>query len=859
MSEASLTRVGLPPNEQVIMCDRGFGNKTSMPAERGDASRYAPGLGRTSGINASLDIEAVTAPCGKQMGRFAMTQDDVGDTFFNYPLHTDADELSGEFEFEFVATAAGTGGNVETFSLRTDSGDVRLRWIADQDGDAHAGWRVVYNNEGNQSKTKTFDAAGPSNTGGEHSFRFVYTASSNPDTTDDGTLVVYMGANGESILDREAKGGIIASFTGWTKVVDISHANGPITDIRTQWGETAATGTNLSNTTGSGVYYRYLALYQTEDVPCTITETTQSWLTMHHLLVEKADIEWDATANSGEGGWDVRFGINWPDYLFDGSAIRRARIRVWTDYSDLGDNGEATFSDGGYVDFTADSEGYYRKLLTVSGLPADTPFWYDIAVQGDAGAEATWFYNSTDSAADVHGCLRTPQKPKVESTAKPNVRVTSCGEQTRWGPNEFTVDGSTIPVGSTGGARTEFRAGLGDLTYMDEANGFNKGGTAKEGAETAQQMVDTISQFMHSYSWQRAARCTLLRWVGDDHDRTSNDAGMPELLEENGLSWNRDRNGTNSAAWSDNAWSKRGVGANNPDYLFPCSIDDSGDEYQITPRALAVILLDVNRRWIQDTQPSSSGDYRFDPSSIDLYGDNQGVSTDTFDADDSQFSYLDMGCVRYLFLDTRLFMNRSNLSAGTLLGPAKTWVKSVISDSTLPGLVFMLPGYLYNVGPSATLKQNDNYATSDEVNFDAEREEVFVTTVDANTSIKWTANGCGDHHFVSIDDGSSEVSAKHRWQIGAGGMQAIRQEPDNIDSTGMLLLTDGSDAGGDLTSSDTVRTHVAFQVTNEKTGATTITANRVAEGGLEPLGLGSYSLPGLLEYQSRDRSRARGR
>ena len=839
MSESSLTRVGLPPNEQVIMCDRGFGNKTSMPANRGDSSRYAPGLGR--GGN-SLDIEAVTAPCGKQMGRFAMTANTSGDTFFNYPLHTDADDLSGEFEIEVVAATAGGTGNLEVLKLRTDDGDISLRWIVSQDGDAHAGWRVVYNNAGNQSKTATFDAAGPDNTGGEHSFRFVYSASSNPDTTDDGSLVVYMGSNGESILDREAKGGTIAPFTGWTKVVDIAHANGPITDIRTQWVDTDA---GISNTTGSGVYYRYLALYQTESVPCSITETTQSWLTMQHLLNEKADIEWDATANSGEGGWDVRFGINWPDYLFDGSAIRRARIRVWTDYADLGDNGEATFNDDGYVDFTADSEGYYRKVLKVSGLPADTPFWYDIAVQGDAGAEATWFYNSTDSAADVHGCYRTPQKPGIASTVPPNIRVTSCGEQTRWGPNEFTYDGANIPVGSTGGARTEFRAGLGDWAYMDEANGFNKGGSAKEGAETAQQMKDTLSQFSHSYSVQRANRCVFMRWVGDDHDRTVNDAGMTELLEENGLSWNRDRNGTNSSAWGDNVWSKRGIGANNPDYLFPCAIDDSGDEYQITPRALAVILLSVSRQWFQDTLPSSTSDYRFDPSSIDLYGDNQGVSTDTFDADDSQFTYLDMGCVRYLFLDTRLFMNRSNLSAGTLLGGAKTWVKSAISDSTIPGLVFMLPGYLYGVGESATLKVNDNYPTSDEVDFDDEREEVFVTTVDANASIKWTANGSGDHHFGSIDNGSDEVSAKHRWQIGAGGMQAIRQEPDNIDSTGFLLLTDGSDAGGDLTSSDTVRTYFSYQVTNELTGATTISASRVAEGGLEPLGLGSYSLPGV--------------
>jgi len=208
-------------------------------------------------------------------------------------------------------------------------------------------------------------------------------------------------------------------------------------------------------------------------------------------------------------------------------------------------------------------------------------------------------------------------------------------------------------------------------------------------------------------------------------------------------------------------------------------------------------------------------------------------------------------------------MNRSNLSAGTLLGPAKTWVKSAISDSTLPGLIFMLPGYLYNVGDAATLKVNDNYPTSDEVNFDAERTEVFVTTVDANSTINWTANGSGDHHFVSIDDGSSEVSSKHRWQIGAGGMQAIRQNPANIDSTGMLLLSDGSDSGLDLPTDTpdgaTVRTYVSYQVTNEKTGATTISASRVAEGGLEPLGLGSYNIAGVSGNRSRDRSRARGR
>ena len=119
MAEAALTRVGLPPNEQVIMCDRGFGNKTSMPANRGDSSRYAPGLGR--GGN-SLDIEAVTAPCGKQMGRFAMTANTSGDTFFNYPLHTDADDLSGEFEIEVVAATAGGTGNLEVFKLRTDDG-----------------------------------------------------------------------------------------------------------------------------------------------------------------------------------------------------------------------------------------------------------------------------------------------------------------------------------------------------------------------------------------------------------------------------------------------------------------------------------------------------------------------------------------------------------------------------------------------------------------------------------------------------------------------------------------------------------------------------------------------------------------
>lgn len=835
MAESDLKRYGLPPNEQIIMCDRPFANQSSVAADRGGSSRYSPGRGASTH---TIEVNVATAPCGKKMGRFAVTQGQTGVTYFNYPLHTEASSLSGEFEAEFVAATAGGTGNVETFVLRTDYGDIALRWIVSQDGDAHAGWRVVYNNAVSQTQTKTFDAAGPSNTGGEHSYRFAYTASSDPDNVADGSFVMYISGNGESILDREAKGGTIAGTVTWTKVIDISHANGPITNIRPQWDDTDA---GISNTSNSGMYFRYLALYQTESVPCTITDTTQSWLTMHHYLAEKADFEWDSTANAGAGGWDIKVGINWPDYLFDGSTTRSARLRYWTDYSDLGDNGAASFSDGSWTAFTADAYGYHRDVLVISGVPADTPIWWDIAMQGrGSGDSGVWFYNSTNSPADVHGCYRTPQKPGDASTTPPRVRVSSCFNEKRWGPNEFTIDGATVPVDATGGSRCEFRAFLGDWTYMDETE-FSKSSVAKEGAETVTQMKDTIFQLTHSYSVQRANNKVFMRYVGDDHDRSCNDASLLALREEDGTAWNRDRNGTNSGAWSDNVWGKRGVGASNGDYLFPCAIEDDDDEYQIVPRSLAAALMSVARELFHDTLPSDAGSFRYDPSGVDLYGANQGVSTDKLDSNDSQFSYVDMGKVRYLFLDTRLFMDRSNTSAGTLLGAAKTWVESVISGSTLPGLVFCLPGYVQGVGSGASLKVNDNYATSDEVDFTAERTEIFETDVDANSNIKWTGIICGDHHFVTLDTTLSDVSNKHRWQLASGGTQGIRQEPDNIDDTGYRLITDGSDDGGSLiTPDDTVRTYVYFEVVNEATGDTRVSASRVANDGLDLLG--SFSL-----------------
>jgi len=653
----------------------------------------------------------------------------------------------------------------------------------------------------------------------------VYTASSNPQTTTDGTIEVYVSANTDSILDTEAKGD---SFTGWTKVYDSTHANAAIESIRIGWQDNNA---NLSDAANSGAYFRYLALYTDEDPPCDPDTAECAWYTMHHYLVEKIDLEW----NSANSKWDVRFGCWHPAVLFGTTGgTNQLRLRMWDDHatylSERSSGGNGTNNDDSYVSFSGDGAWLWRNMLDYTGsngLDPDTPYWFDCQVRID-----TDFYKSDDTNAAVNGCIRTPPAPGA-SGASPVFRVSSCANEKKWGPHEIWYDGRTLPVDSTGGAKSQVRLWCGDYTYMDETN-FNKSGSAKEGAETETQIKSVLFQLMHSYSYLRAANKTFFIYVGDDHDRSVNDASLYTMLEEDGSSWDRDRDGSAEAAWSDNVWGKRSVGSNNPDYGFPCAIDDGADEFQITPRALASELLTRHREIFGDIMPSSSGSYRYDPSSEDKYGANQGASGDTFDADDSHTRYYDFGNTRYIILDTRLFMDRSDTSAGTLLGPSKTFVKNAISNSTLPGLVFVLPGYVQGVTLPGVSKENDNYASGQEVSFSDERTEIFQTDVDANSSIKWFGVVCGDHHWISVDTSINGISKKGAWQLASGGAHAIRQDPDTINDTGYVLLTDaGAGSGG------VVRTMLEFEVLNEQTGRTRVGAYRVADpsGSDNSLGL----------------------
>ena len=842
MAESDLTRIGLLPNEQICLCDRPAANPSAHSTQRGNNSRYSPGLGAGG---SSISPGVVTAPTnGKYMTRFAMNAGTSGSTYFNYGLHTTTTTLNLEMEMAALINNPGSGsGRVDAFVLRAASTDiVVLRWVQG------TGWLLRYRT-GASGYSQTTLSAGLDIAGNEHTVRFVYTGTDTAGVNN-GTCEVWIGSAGDSSLDTDTIGG---AFTGMTKVADVAHSGEEVHGMRLGW--IASNDTALSNTANSGIYFRYLAPYMTEATPVAAGTGGVTWNRDAFLWVEKSDIEWDAAANGGEGGWDVRFGIIWPQHYFDGSVLRRARVRVWADYADLGTVTNEIANTGSWTDITADAVGYCRGTLTIQGLLPDSPYWSEVQLNGNDGSGA-WFVKSTDATGALHGCFRTPAKPGVAPASPPRIYVSSCYNDVKWGPNEFWSNGETIGVGSGDGDKTHFRLWLGDMSYMDERT-FDKSGTNQEGAETESQMKDTLFMIMHSYHFKRAAMKTLMRCVGDDHDRSCNDASIKHLLEEDGSSWDRDRDTVAEAAWADNIWAKQAISTTNVDYNFPCAINDGGTEYTITPRALAGKLLEVNRQVFSNTLPSSAGSFRFDPSGVDKYGANQGASGDTLDADDSQFTYLDMGNIRYLFLDTRLFTDRSVAASGTLLGAAKTWVKAAISGCDLPGLVFVLPGYVQGVGAGATLKQNDNYATSDVTDFTDERAEIFLTDIDANSAIKWSAVLCGDHHFLSIDQTINDISSKHRVQIGAGGSQSQPHDPADIDDAGYLLLSDGSDSGSSLTASDVVRTMCYFEVTNEQTGAMSVSAFRVANDGLDALG--SFEINGVATAtpRSRDRSRAR--
>jgi len=838
MPAADLQRIGFPADEQIPLYDPPAWNAEAFAGYEGALSRYRP----TQYTDANGVIGGiVSSPSGAKMLKLSASDTTAGEAYIQYVPHTPMGSFSMEFEWEFIKDADHASGGTCLGLTLQDENDypIYFRYATNKRGDASKGWTIAHREAAGISFTD-FAAAGPDDTGGASTVRLAFTASSDPGVEDDGTLDIYVLS--ESQLDGEIGGSVSGT---WSLAASVNHTLGAITEVRPRYDNSVA-GIK-GDDADAGLYYRYLAFYTDEDPPCDIDDESCSWYTRHHFLVEKAEPHWDAS----EGKWVAKFSVRYPYHEFQhisGSSSSKLRMRLWESHADyLSERSGGTptlgFTDDvGYNgNITDDGEGYYRRTLTVSDLEPDTPYWYDLQVNVNGT-----FYKSSTTDAEVNGCFRTPPAPGTTGT-KPINTISSCLNAARIGPNELWHDGRSIPVGSDGGAAARIRWFVGDWGYADEHPHFDKSGSRARAAETVAQLKSVWFADLHAYHVLRCANKGWFVYVGDDHDRSTNDESLKTLREEDGSSWDRDRDTVDEAAWADNTWNhSAGIASANADYGFACAIEQGvADHYTITPRAFAANVMQAAREVWHDIMPDSgsfaSGSFRFDPSAVDLYGANQGASSDTLDADDAQFRYLDIGNVRYVVCDTRLFMDRS-LENATFFGEAKQWVKDVISNSTLPGLVFIIPGYVQGAGPSATLKQEDNFAVFYDTDFSAEKTEIFTTEIDSNNSIKWFGVACGDHHFVTIDKTINGLSSKGRWQIASGGTQGIRQDVELLDDTSGYIYTTDAEAG----EGNTVRTKVTFQISNEYNGTTSVSVYRIADPSGSDNGEGLDSLASLI-------------
>jgi len=290
-------------------------------------------------------------------------------------------------------------------------------------------------------------------------------------------------------------------------------------------------------------------------------------------------------------------------------------------------------------------------------------------------------------------------------------------------------------------------------------------------------------------------------YTRDDHDGTTNDGSIYQILTETMALIDRNRSGstaddTDYSASSEWAQNPGGVSSNNTpfgyDFPWELALGVSG-AYTPRPRDWQKVALEAQRGLHLNRKPDPNGSNRFNPSSLDLYGWNQGGSTDKFDAEDSQTQVVVMGDLTKINLDTRLLMDRSDKSAGTMLGATqKAWLLNVIANITTSKVMICIPGYVQGPDGVVGAKQNDRYCGSvaGESDFTAEREEIFKTALDDNANIETVFIVAGDDHFNSTDTSiDPTLSDKIVVHTGSGGIFSNPQDPAGLNASSIDYLS----------------------------------------------------------------------
>ncbi len=795
----------------------------------------------------------VVAPNGKKMLRFTSDENTIGECYeqfkFQHPLAVD--EVVFEMEMAFMADADATNNRVDTFRILDDDNNAcYLRFQPANRGTTSKGWQIAHEEAAGFEYT-AFSAAGPVDTTAEvMSFRFAFTPSSDPGVADDGTLVIYAGVGGQSILDKDHRG---TTFTSWTQVASVTHTLGYMSKFRGGWQNNHAS--SRGDEDNAGFYIRYIAFYSTEDPPCAIDSTDCSWFTLPALSVEMVRHKWNATHSK----YDIRMSVRYNHDLFGANdAADRIGIkgRAWSDYDTFISEratGSAGDASGGfvYVAGDEDSDGYYRAIIEwtdANGWEADTTYWYDTHVHYDLDGETDSFFNSSKTDGDVHGKLTLPGARGVRGSCRMRFGSSSCINTQKIGESLYSHAGRTTSIHDS--TPPEYRKELfhGDYGYPDEIP-WTKGGVEREGAETVAQYKMCYFITMHSFEYLSYARNHFWSYVSDDHEFT-NDGSYLDCF-----AWG------DSVAGGPTEWDHDSVAQNHGTLGFPyCVKDGAGTNYRIRPAELARISLTARQEVFGIMYDTGDPD-RFDASSEDLYGVNQGARTDKFLATDSLTRIEHFDLFSQLTLDTRLLMDRSNVNDSKFLGDTQlAWVEAKIAAVTVPNLIIQIPGYIQGAGPAFSLKINDFPGGSWPGRSDFTRElyAVFKTSLDANPLIKNVYVMCGDHHFLTTDTTISHLlSQKIRVQMGTGGAYAIRQDPEDLDDTDYDYIGDaGAGSGG------VVRTKSDLVVTNPNTGAATVYNYRVTipwdsddDEGLDSLGtvnIPNVGLHGARTFNMRD-------
>ena len=309
MPETDLQTKGVPPNTCIVWAHPACINDETPDSTVGTADLYGPGFGGNLAGN-TIRPSTVAAPAGHQAARFAVNTNTTGDCWYNYQLHNSGDAGVSSLKFEIEAgllvnTTSGTG-RVDLIALRTDEGDVLIRYVRGTGLVARR--RTRASGDSNQ----TFGTQ-PTFAGAAHTYRVEYTASSDPDSgVQDGTLKVYMTTG--SVIDKDVLGSTVSDLV---EVINITHSNGPITNgFRIGW--IASSLANLSNIANAGFYPRYCQFSMDEDVPsATPLRSDQPWCKAHYQMIEKADV-----IDDGSGGVDLTLGLVWQEWLFPGTTTR---------------------------------------------------------------------------------------------------------------------------------------------------------------------------------------------------------------------------------------------------------------------------------------------------------------------------------------------------------------------------------------------------------------------------------------------------------------------------------------------------------------------------------------------------------